>query len=187
MKILLFSDSHGDTCTMCGVIQKEMPDMIIHLGDSIADADYLSGKYPNIQMVKLPGNIDSEADAKDMIKITEICGKRFIMTHGHTLIKYTFISESNSYQLTDEDRTTGRINMLKCMAENNADILLHGHTHEPYINSVQTPDKTRWIMNPGIIRRMDAAISKPTYGILKIDESGALEWRFVEQTSTTKH
>ena len=48
MKIVIFSDSHGDAETMCGVVEKENPDMIIYLGDGIADAEQLNEKYPNI-------------------------------------------------------------------------------------------------------------------------------------------
>ena len=179
MKILIFSDSHGDTSTMCSVTGKEKPDMIIHLGDGIADTEQLQEKYPHIQIIKNPGNIDSDKD-EEWIKHTEICGKRIIMTHGHTFFQYTFFPESNTNQLTDESRITGRANILKYMTENNADIFLHGHTHEPYINSNPTPGKTYWIMNPGRIGRIDGTAIKPTYGILKIDETGGLEWRFSE-------
>jgi len=70
--------------------------------------------------------------------------------------------------------------MLKSMAENNADILLHGHTHDPYISKIPTPARICWIMNPGSIRRVEGKIFKPTYGVLKISKSGALEWQFVE-------
>ena len=70
--------------------------------------------------------------------------------------------------------------MLKIMEDNNADILLHGHTHEPYINRTQISGKTCWIMNPGSIMRMDESITKPTYGILNINENGFLEWQLIE-------
>ena len=30
MKILIMSDSHGDVDIMCGAVEKENPDMIIH-------------------------------------------------------------------------------------------------------------------------------------------------------------
>ena len=46
MKIAIFSDSHGETETMCDVVEKEKPDMIIYLGDGIADAEQLNVKYP---------------------------------------------------------------------------------------------------------------------------------------------
>ena len=175
MKIVIFSDSHGDVETMCGVVEKEKPDMIIYLGDGIEDADQLNKKYPDIPMIKNLGNMDSEKEDEEWIKFAEICGKRFIMTHGHT-----FINEFKNYQQTDENRITSRISMLKSMAENNADILLHGHTHDPYISKIPTPARICWIMNPGSIRRVEGKIFKPTYGVLKISKSGALEWQFVE-------
>jgi len=37
MKILIFSDSHGDVETMVQVIEKENPETIVHLGDDKAD------------------------------------------------------------------------------------------------------------------------------------------------------
>ncbi len=136
MKILIFSDSHGDVKTMCGAIESEKPDMIIHLGDGIADVKALSERYPDVQMIHNLGNVDSNAD-EEWIKLAEICGKRFIMTHGHT-----FINEFKDYKQTDENRIKSRMDMLACMKENNADILLHGHTHEPYINRTWiTPEK----------------------------------------------
>ena len=42
MKILIFSDSHGDVDIMRDIVEKEKPDMIIHLGDSIKDAEKLN-------------------------------------------------------------------------------------------------------------------------------------------------
>jgi len=173
MKIVIFSDSHGDVETMCGVVEKEKPDMIIYLGDGIEDAEQLNERYSDIQMIKILGNVDSKKE-EEWIKFAEICGKRFIMTHGHI-----FINEFKNYQQTDENRITSRNNMLKIMAENNADILLHGHTHDPYINKIPMPERICWIMNPGSISRIEG-IFKPTYGILKINESGTLEWRFIE-------
>ena len=179
MKILIFSDSHGDTGTMCSVTEKEKPDMIIHLGDGMADAELLQAKYPGIQMIKNLGNVDSDKE-EELIKHKEICGKRIVMTHGHTFYHYTFNSETGSNELTDETRVTGRRDILKYMQENNTDIFLHGHTHEPYINIAQASGKTCWIMNPGRSGRMEGTAIKPTYGILKIYESGALEWKIAE-------
>ena len=37
MKVVIFSDSHGDVEIMVQVIEKEKPEMIIHLGDGKAD------------------------------------------------------------------------------------------------------------------------------------------------------
>ena len=174
MIILILSDSHGDVATMCGVIDKEQPDTIIHLGDGIADAEELEVKYPNIQMIKNIGNVDSQKEDEEWIKYAEICGKHFMMTHGHTF--YTGI------EITQEVMAEARLNILKLMLENNIDITLHGHIHEPFVSRCQiTPLKNGWIMCPGRIGR-DASNDSiiPVYGVLKISESGELEWQFVE-------
>ena len=171
MKIVIFSDSHGDVDTMCGVVEKEKPDMIIYLGDGIADAEQLNEKYPDIQMIKNLGNMDSENEDEELIKFSEICGKRFMMTHGHTFF--------DDFDNLDK----GRKNILKSMFQNNADITLHGHIHEPYINCCQiTPTQRCWIMCPGRIGKKVNASGTfyPVYGVLKINEFGTFEWQFIE-------
>lgn len=48
MKILVFSDSHGRTLDMYGLIETEAPDAVIHLGDHYEDACDLRRSYPNM-------------------------------------------------------------------------------------------------------------------------------------------
>ena len=165
MKICIFSDSHGDSGTMCGVVEKERPDMIIYLGDGIEDAEELSRRYPDIEIVKNLGNVDSRKEDEEWIKYAEICGKRFMMTHGHT-----FIDKA-------EGLFKGQQDMF--MYANNVDIVLYGHCHEPFINCCGN----KWIMSPGRIgrsRNIQKANLKPTYGVLEISGSGALTWQFSE-------
>jgi putative phosphoesterase len=161
------------------VTAKETPDMIIFLGDGIEDAEQLGKKYPDIQMIKVLGNMDlinGSAASEELIKYAEICGRRFIITHGHM-----FINEFIDKKQTDGNRITSRNDMLKAIDENNADILLHGHTHEPYINRALTASgKACWIMNPGSIRRISGWVFKPAYGVLELTDAGNIEWRFVE-------
>ena len=172
MKILILSDSHGDSATMCGAVKKEQPDMIIYLGDGIADTEEVSQRYPNIKMIKSLGNIDSKNENEEWIKYAEICGKRFMMTHGHTFYFYT------DAEITQSGMADARQKILAFMSENNIDIALHGHIHEPFIYyHCMTPG---WIMCPGRIGCDDTSSIKPIYGVLKIKESGALEWQFVE-------
>ena len=181
MKIMILSDSHGDAETMYHVVENEKPDMIIYLGDGIADAEQLGERYPSIKMIKVLGGLDSDKPDEEWIKIAEICGKRFVIAHGHTFIAYTYDEKADKYRQTDADLARSRRNMLEIIRDNNADILLHGHTHEPYINRTQiAPGRICWIMNPGRIGRGDGGILKPTYGVLKIYESGTFEWRIKE-------
>ena len=181
MKIAIFSDSHGDIETMRIATEKEKPDMIIYLGDGIADAEQLCKKYPSIKMIKVLGGLDSHKQDEEWIKSAEICGKRFVMAHGHTFITYTYDEKADKYRQTDADLARSRRNILEIIRDNNADILLHGHTHEPYINRTQiAPGRACWVMNPGRIGRGDGWVFKPAYGVLKIDESGTFEWQFKE-------
>ena len=164
MKIIIFSDSHGDVDTMQSVVEGEKPDAIVHLGDHITDADKLSRIYPDIQMFKVLGNTDSYTKDEECIKYVDICGKRFMLTHGHTFIEY-----KQSKPIFE-----GIMNMF--LYGEYKDITLFGHTHEPFINCCND----RWIMNPGRIGRVSSQIIKATYGVLEIGESGVLKWRFVE-------
>ena len=68
-----------------------------------------------------------------------------------------------------------RQKIIKFMDENDIDITLHGHVHEPCL----TQSGHGWIMCPGRIGLYTDSV-KPIYGILKIRESGTLEWQFVE-------
>ena len=164
---------------MRGAVDKEQPDMIIYLGDGIADAEEVEKKYPNIQMIKTLGNMDSKKEDEEWIKYAEICGKRFMMTHGHTFCSETAFAQSG---VADARRIMHQ-SILSFMLENNIDITLHGHIHEPFIyNHGMGQSKHGWIFCPGRIGRVANYTGpvKPIYGVLKIKESGALEWQFVE-------
>ena len=162
MKILIFSDSHGDIDTMREAVENEKPGMIIHLGDSIKDAEKLNAKYPDIEMIKILGNIDSQKEDEEWIKYTEICGRRFMLTHGHK-----FIDETTVYCKAQQDMW---------LYAGNVDIVLYGHMHEPFINC----SGRKWIMCPGRIGRISSKDIHATYGILTINESGNMQWNFVE-------
>jgi len=176
MKILIFSDSHGDLKTMCDVAEKEQPNIIIYLGDGIADAEEVGRRYPDIQMIKNLGNIDIDSqEDEEWIKYTEICGKRLMMTHGHTFYTEYKMTQNGTFEISQDGMAKARLKIIKFMDENGIDITLHGHTHEPCL----TQSGRGWIMCPGRIGRYTDAIN-PMYGMLKIRESGALEWQFVE-------
>lgn len=164
MKILIVSDSHGDVETMCGAVDAEQPDVVIHLGDHIADADRLNERYPGMRVYKVPGNTDSGSADEEWIRRIELCGKSILLTHGHTFL---------------EDKTVKTyfegITKLFLSCCGSADIILFGHTHEPFINCCNG----KWIMNPGHIGRRLGQQINATYGILEI-VSDIIQWRFQE-------
>ena len=61
MKILVFSDSHGNEDNMVRAVERERPstlDAIVHLGDGWRDAEALHRLYPRIPLEQVPGNCD---------------------------------------------------------------------------------------------------------------------------------
>ena len=51
-RVLVLSDSHGNVGNMIRAVKREEPDIILHLGDCVVDADALRREFPHITMVK---------------------------------------------------------------------------------------------------------------------------------------
>ena len=162
MKVLIFSDSHTDVMTMCSMAEKEEPDAIVHLGDHYTDALALREMVPGIPLYCVPGNTDRES-ADKYEEIVELCGKRILLTHGHI-------------QETSTDRNGIRNLLIYGAEEKGADIILFGHTHEPFVNWRNGV----WIMNPGRIGRKSLKkYVSGTYGIMYL-EAGFIKWSICE-------
>ena len=58
MKILVFSDSHGDLEIMKKVIGWERPDYVFHLGGRVIDAESLCEQLPDLPLVWTYGHRD---------------------------------------------------------------------------------------------------------------------------------
>lgn len=157
MKILVFSDSHGNTERMISAIADHLPavDLVIHLGDLERDIDYVRGIYPELPVVSVTGNCDSYARSR---RILELMGLRILCIHGHT------------YGVKDDIETAAQI-----AAEENADILLYGHTHatDDRLMTVTLPfgggERAVRVFNPGSIGKG----WPPTYGIINIPKNGS--------------
>ena len=140
MKIAVFSDSHNSSYSMIQAILDENPDCIIHLGDGIKDCDKLS--CFSIPIYSVCGNNDF-GHLTDIEKLIEIAGKKLFLTHGHHYnVKNTFYS------------------VIEKAKRINCDVLLFGHTHEPYCQK----EGKMFIMNPGSIKYNNS------YGIITIDK-----------------
>ena len=48
MKILIFTDSHGYNVSMACAVEREAPDMVLHLGDHMDDARELESVFPRL-------------------------------------------------------------------------------------------------------------------------------------------
>ena len=143
MKLLVFSDSHGNIEHMRRAVEQERPDQILHLGDVMRDAVELSVAYPNIPLELVPGNCDYATDVPAQ-KILFFEGRRILMTHGHIYHVKLGIGQA-----------------VRAAVEANVDILLFGHTHEAF----GCQQDGLWVMNPGTIR----GGLVPTCGVIRLE------------------
>jgi putative phosphoesterase len=146
-RVLVLSDSHGNVGNMIRAVKREEPDMILHLGDCVVDADALRREFPHITMVNVPGNCDCRQDIPERILLIE--GKKILICHGHTF-----------------NVKAGYLNLEYAAEERKVDAALFGHTHRVFY------DKHNRIayMNPGSIGQPPYGIP-PSYGILQVDGS----------------
>lgn len=151
-KIIVLSDSHGYSTYMRNAIEKEIPDMIIHLGDGWNDIEELHKDYEDIPLEHVIGNCDWVIEVAE--KLITVEGKKILMCHGD---KYYVKSGYN--------------NILYAGLEKGADIVLFGHTHNP----LNTTSGNMIVFNPGSIRGNPMLEQKPSYGIIEIDGDSAEE------------
>ncbi len=156
MKILVFSDSHGNISYMQKALRAH-PDseVVFFLGDGISDADSLAALDTTRMWIAVRGNCDFSSLFKNsQIKKTEeidLLGKKIILTHGDLYdVKY------------------GSDKLCYLAEERGADIVLFGHTHIPCERYIPA-DKPYYLFNPG-------SISSPaySYGIITLTESDVL-------------
>lgn len=151
MKILCFSDSHGNYKNIINAIEMNRHglDYVICLGDGCDDGYMAMSQFPEIPYMAVKGNYEevftsklSDASLPDEC-ILELAGKRFLICHGH---KYGVKS------------TLENIAIKGRAAE--ADIVLFGHTHIPC--DIQE-DKIRFV-NPGSIGKG----VRRTYALIRV-------------------
>ena len=131
MRVLVVSDVHGDFRGLCEAIEQQpTARVVIFLGDGLRQAEDAAELYPDREFYMVPGNCDFGAGSIPVRQET-FGGKRFYFTHGHLHdVKYTL------YRLELAAREAG------------ADIVLFGHTHNPYEEYVDG----LYLFNPGSLR-----------------------------------
>ena len=82
MKIAVFSDSHGETEGMVRAAEHYRPELIVHLGDCVRDAQELAGCFYTIPMLSVRGNCDWSPDTEETLVVRED-GVTIFITHGH--------------------------------------------------------------------------------------------------------
>jgi len=140
LKILILSDTHGETSAAQRIIRSEAPDHVIHLGDCCRDAEELDRDFPYLPICRVAGNNDWFSDeAKE--KNVRLGDVNIFLCHGHT----TGVKSGLDLQ-TVRALQTG------------ATVSLFGHTHSPYLRE----DGGILLLNPGSITYSD------TYAILTL-------------------
>ena len=146
-RVLVLSDSHGNVNNMILAVRREMPGMIIHLGDCWADAEQLQKKCLGIPLEQVPGNCDCRQEFLERILLIE--GKKILICHGHT------------YNVK-----AGYMNLQYGAQEKEVDAALFGHTHRVFYD---TYNGITYI-NPGSIGSPPYGVP-PSYAVLEIDGS----------------
>lgn len=153
MRIIAFSDSHGNT----GVVKKlisstrSTTDLYIFLGGGSRDIDRAGEELEGVRLLKVRGNCDFSSSSPDTA-VTEVLGYKIIYTHGHTHgIKYD---------------TAG---LERLAFQNGAAAVLFGHTHVReclYRNGV-------YYINPGSIALPRDGMP-PSYAAIDIIPAGIM-------------
>ena len=147
MKLLVISDSHKNIIRMHWAVDYVMPDVIVHLGDHISDAQKLRDSYHNIHFYMVTGNCDFNEFGKSELMLP-LGGVKIFITHGHI------------YRVK-----SGLASLVGKARELDADLVLHGHTHRASVHN----DGKLWIMCPGQMERHDK-IQAASYGVVIIEE-----------------
>lgn len=154
MTLLIVSDSHGNCERLTNLFElHKNADALIYLGDGLTDLDRAGvSNYP-FTVFAVKGNCDSGRGsltamrAKDEMTFT-FDGIKFLAMHGHT--------KNVKYNMT---------NAIYAAEQNEADVLLFGHTHEPIGTYVPEKEynlnKPLYIFNPG-------SVSSYSYGLCEI-------------------
>jgi putative phosphoesterase len=151
VRIGVVSDSHGDLYLLDRAINMmgEL-DLIIHLGDHYKDIIKVNEKY-NKPIEYVVGNNDYKGTA-DYEKTISIKGKKIFLTHGHRYGVYYGLERLHFKALEEE-----------------ADIVLYGHTH---IQNIERNGDMLYI-NPG--STYIPRDYKPGCVVIIIDDKGEVE------------
>ncbi len=155
MKILVFSDSHGNKRRISEVISRS-PDVstVLFLGDGRFDIEDIMntelGRRKN--WITVLGNCDMNLGDIPKERFFEFEGVKILMLHGHTVsVKH------------------GLEGLISHARQRSADIVLFGHTHEPhneYLSGEKAGENPLYVFNPGSIG--EPRRGKPSFGFIEL-------------------
>lgn len=158
MKLLILSDSHGDTAALQSAIAaNEDAQAVFFLGDGLQDFRGQEALLAGRPLYAVHGNCDFSHNAEAEGFVT-LCGHRFFFCHGH----------GYAVKMTLQP-------MKKAARQREADVVLYGHTHIPYYEY----DNGLYVFNPGALAGGRALA--PCYGVIQIEEdTGRIYFSHVE-------
>ena len=145
MKFIVFSDSHGDVDHMIRAVRLENPALCFFLGDGEYDLTRLQRRFPSLPVNAVRGNCDLRSTLPRALTCAA-GGVRIFATHGHL---YSVKHDPIYRELCEA-----------ALAEN-ADVVLFGHTHEPFRDRTMGME----LLNPGSI----GPTTRPSYGLILLD------------------
>ena len=161
MKILCFSDSHGDDRAIRSALTMH-PDaeLVIHLGDGLSEVESHALTDYRRKWLYVRGNCDpSTTVLPDRPRKTDsinVAGYRIVFTHGDLWgVKY------------------GYDGIIRLAEERSADLILFGHTHTPCEKFVELPSgKGVYLFNPGSAG--GDYFAGGSFGVITLSDSGIL-------------
>ncbi len=152
MKILLFSDTHGNLKGPLEVLRREPGvDRFFHMGDTYYDAVRIRDRS-GVPMTAVKGNMDGGSEGP-ALEVVGLEGVRFMLVHG------------------DRYHVTRDIAVLDYEAESrDVQVVCFGHTHKPFDHAFNG----RRYLNPGAFSH-----GRAFYGVLTV-EDGTVEYRQVK-------
>lgn len=156
MKIILVSDSHGNTECLDWLRETyQDADAFVHCGDLQIPAQRAAG------FIAVRGNTDFDP-AYPWERVEEFAGNRVLIVHGHAYLN----------PFDREDFTP----LAKAAKKHGCTAVFFGHNHVTADCVVEGVH----ILNPGSIRRpKDYRFPYPTYMVLEADEKGITAQRMV--------
>ena len=145
MKFIVFSDSHGDMDHMIRAVRLENPALCFFLGDGEYDLTRLQRRFPSLPVNAVRGNCDLRSTLPRALTCAA-GGVRIFATHGHLFgVKHDPIYRE----------------LCEAALAENADVVLFGHTHEPFRDRTMGME----LLNPGSI----GPTTRPSYGLILLD------------------
>ena len=165
MRIAVFSDSHGVKEPMLAAIEEQKPDMVLHLGDYVRDAEAIAAYFPSLDLRYVRGNCDAEVDQMvldfpvmaDYATLFDETGRELFLTHGH-------VFGAGMHNSVDH---------APALPEGSA--LVYGHTHIK-VNEESAAHPGLWLFNPGSV-----SIPKDGTHSYGIYENGAFRHVILEE------